>query len=164
MLVVAHGNVNDYCMEHDLTIVGRYEGDLLNYRGHHPVIVTDIDVSKNEFYYLKYTLSRSRQVELVSTMWSSEELADFVAYAAERDRECGPWASRTIFGFRRQNGKVVEVSEKMAVVRRVFELRSDGVTLQGIRDNPDVRHPDGRKLSISTIQAILSNRDKYNGV
>ena len=44
---------------------------------------------------------------------------------------------------------------------RILELRDAGYTYQKINEDGEVRHPDGRKLGISTIQVILKNRKDY---
>jgi hypothetical protein len=52
--------------------------------------------------------------------------------------------------------------ERMAVVKRIFELGDQGYTLRQIQADEDVHHDDGRKLAISTIQLILKNRKDYD--
>jgi hypothetical protein len=48
-----------------------------------------------------------------------------------------------------------------AVVKRVLELRDKGFVYRQIKEDPGVHHPDGRSLSISTIQIIIKNREIY---
>lgn len=161
MIVVAHGNVDAYCSDRDMVIGERYSGDLLEYKGICPVVVTDADVSKNEYFYMKYLLLR-RSIELVSTRWASVELSEFVAYVAEREaKRRKRYGGRILFGMRRIGGEEVEDPELFPVVERILELREQGKTYAEIRADEGVRRADGSELPISTIQTILNNRDKY---
>lgn len=155
MIVAAHGNVSEFCEKAGMTVYEKYEGDLESYNGSCPVIVTDQQMSKNEFYYLKCKLLR-RRVELISVHHCDRELSEFVAYIDMMERR-EKHGGRLPFGF--VKGGVDE--KKMAVVRRIFELRDTGHTYKQIQKDPDVHHGDGRELSISTIQVILNNRSKY---
>ena len=47
------------------------------------------------------------------------------------------------------------------MARRIIEMRDAGITLRGIQEDKGVHHPDGRKISVSTIQQIINNRDIY---
>lgn len=161
MIVVAHGNADAYCAGHDMVICERYTGDLLAYRGSCPVVVTDADVPKNEYFYMKYLLLR-RSVELISTRWVSLELSEFVAYVVEQEsKRRKKTGGRLLFGMRRVGGIEVEDPEVFPVVRRIFELRDQGKTYAEIKSDPEVHRADGGELPISTIQTILNNRDKY---
>jgi intein-encoded DNA endonuclease-like protein len=51
--------------------------------------------------------------------------------------------------------------EGREVVRRILELRDSGCAYREIREDAGVHHRDGRKLSISTIQIIVKNREEY---
>ena len=155
MIVAAHGEVSEFCEKLGMTIYERYEGDLESYKGNCPVIVTDQQMSKNEFYYLKCKLLR-RRVELVSIYYCDKELSDFVAYLDQMERR-EKHGGRMPFGFTK--GGVDK--KKMAVVRRILELRDTGHTYKQIQEDPEVHHGDGRKLAISTIQVIIKNRSKY---
>ena len=66
-----------------------------------------------------------------------------------------------LFRSAKKNGRIVEIPERMAVARRVIEMRDAGYTLREIRESEDVYHTDGKKLAISTIQQIISNRETY---
>lgn len=160
MVVVAHGNVDKYCSEHDMVIGERYNGDILGYRGRCPILVTDIDVPKNEYFYLKYLMLR-RSVELVSVVWASVELSEFISYLVDREAERRKTGGRLPFGKRWENGAEIENQKEMEIVRRIFELRDNGATYREIQDDEGVHYLGGRKMSISTIQVILKNRDKY---
>lgn len=160
MIIVAHGNVDAYCSDHDMVIGERYTGDLLAYRGSCPIVVTDADVSKNEYFYMKYLLLR-RSVELVSTRWVSVELSGFVAYVAEREaKRRKRYGGRLLFGMRKVGGVKKEDPELFPVVERIIELRDQGATYAEIRADEGVRR-NGAELPISTIQTILNNREKY---
>ena len=155
MIVCAHGEVSEFCEKSGMTIYEHYTGDLESYEGTCPVIVTDREMTKNEYYYLKMKLLR-RRIELVSINHCDKDLSEFVAYLNQRQRK-EKHGGRLPFGF--TSTGVDE--KKMAVVRRILELRDAGYTYKQIQKDPDVHHGDGRELSISTIQVILGNRSKY---
>ena len=155
MIVCAHGEVSEFCEKSGLTIYEHYTGELENYAGTCPVIVTDREMTKNEYYYLKMKLLR-RRIELVSIHHKDEDLSEFVVYMSQRQRK-EKRGGRLPFGFT-SNG----VDEKkIAVARRIIKLRDSGYTYKQIQEDPEVHHGDGRELSISTIQVILGNRSKY---
>lgn len=162
MVVVAHGNVEAYCEAHGFVIGEHYTGDVSEYEGDGRIIVTDNCSDERDYYYLKYKLIQ-RGIELVSTHWSDEAIEEFVTYLNRRETENRrkKYGGRQRFGYYRKNGEVCIREESLAVVRRIFELRDAGETYQRIVDDPDVHHPDGRKLSISTVQVILRNRKEY---
>jgi hypothetical protein len=132
-----------------MIIVERYAGEIENYSGDCCVLVTDREMSSGEYYYLKGKML-ARGVELVSTRFvDTENLAQgVVKQIAEKHRP-----GRRRFG----EGSLTE----RVVVDRIFELRDAGRTLREISEDEKVRYPDGKKMSISTIQVILSNREKY---
>ena len=163
MVVVAHGNVEEYCAAHGWTIVGRYHGKIENYSFEHPVIVTDALHDRNEYYYLKYKFMR-RGIELVS-VWHEhdDDMNSFLAYL--RSHCVGTkHGGRLAFGFHRVGGKVVEDPAVIAVARRIIALRDAGLTYKEISETDGIRYPDGRKMGISTIQVIVKNRSKYGMV
>lgn len=158
MIVVAHGNVDEYCNAHGMVIGERITGDIEKYRGSYHIIVTDQELEKNEFYYLKYRMLR-RKVELISVYWEDIDFDEFVVYAAAQRQKSG---GRLRFGYRRRtDGGIEEDEANMAVVRRIFELRDAGATYKEIQRDDGVHYPDGRRLGISTIQVILQNREGY---
>lgn len=160
MYVVAHGNVDRYCADRGWTIAGRYEGALVDIKNMTPpVVVTDEALEKNEYYYLKYRLLK-RGVELISVWFGSSETTDFLVYLNQRESRRSD-RGRVAFGFIRKGGAVVENPETIGVARRIVALRDAGWTYRQIRDDDLVCYPDGRKMSISTIQVILKNRNKY---
>lgn len=148
MIVCAHGEVTEYCESRDMIIVERYTGDIENYCGVSPVLVTDREMSSGEYYYLKGKML-ARGVELVSTRYvDTENLSQGMVKEVSEKRR-----GRPKFG----DGSEAE----MAVVRRIFELRDARVSLRDIAEDEKVRRVNGEKLSVSTIQTILNNRDKY---
>lgn len=151
MIVCAHGDVEKYCLDRGMVICAQHIGAIESYEGSCRVLVTDADMSENEFYALKLKMLR-RGVELVSTRHSDEAMAEFVAYLAQSEK-------REKHGGRRMFG--LKSGEEMAVVYRIFELRDAGCTLKEISEDPGVGYLDGRKMSLSTIQTILKNRNKY---
>lgn len=149
MIVCAHGEVSEYCESRDMIIVERYTGDIENYSGDCCVLVTDREMSSGEYYYLKGKML-ARGIELVSTRYvDTENLALGVVKEVSAKRSRG----RRKFG----DGSDAE----MAVVRRIIELRDAGLRLREIAEDEKVRRENGEKLSISTIQTILNNREKY---
>lgn len=159
MIVCANGDVAGFCEQRDMVICEQYEGNLEDYRGNCAVLVTDHEMTQNEYYYIKSKLL-GRGVELVSTRYTDDAvMTGFLAYMAERRRKT--YGGRQMFGFYRKNGEVLPREESLVVVRRIFELKDRGYTLRSIREDSGVHHPDGRKLSISTIQQIIKNREKY---
>lgn len=166
MNVVVHENSEKYCEERGWRIVGRYEDDLEAYDWRTPVIVTGQPMDKRRYYYLKLSLMR-RGYELISTQHNDEALEDFLAYVNEQEQKKRKKKAggRAGFGFRwNRVGEKEPHPEKMAVVRRVFELRDAGKTYKQITEDPGVCYPDGRKLSISTVQVILKMRKEYENV
>ena len=164
MLVCAHGNVMEYCDAHGLRIVENWHGLLLDYDGGCHVIVTDLELTTQEFLYLRMAMfSRGYDLRSVHHPDVDEKVNEFLEYAGlqERNRRREVYGGRQPFGFMRRNGEVIENPAMMAVARRIIELRDEGATLRDIREDPGVHHPDGRKISISTIQQIIKNRERY---
>lgn len=162
MIVCAHGNVADFCKEHDMVIGDRYVGDIREYVGNLPVVVTDQELTKNEYYYLKKQLL-SRGTELVSVYYNDSSLSEFVVYLNQKEAEQRRqrYGGRTMFGVTRTGGEEVLLDDSRAVIERIFELRDAGMTYREIQEDRGVHHPDGRIISLSTIQVILKNREKY---
>lgn len=158
MIVCAHGDVSEYCEKHGMIVGDSYVGKLEEYNGACPVLVTDEELGENRFYELKLWLFR-RGVELVSTRYDDANVTSFVSYMALQKKM--KHGGRTRFGFRRVGGEMVLTDEGRAVTQRIFKLRDMGFTLKAITEDPEVHHPDGRKMSMSTAQQILKNRGKY---
>ena len=154
MIVCTHGDVADFCKKHDMVAVETYEGDLRKYCGRCRIVVTDQEMLEDEYYSLKGMLMK-RGVELVST--THKDRIGFEAYIARRKKSGG----RCKFGFQKIDGKSVLTETGRAIVKRILELRDIGYTYQRISDDSGVHYPDGRKLSISTIQIIIKNRKIY---
>ena len=149
MIVCAHGEVSEYCKNHGMTICAEHIGPIEDYEGVCRVLVTDQDMGENEFYALKLAMLR-RGVELISVHYGDSVIDEFVAFMAHQ-KQTGP--GRRKFGDKSP--------EEMAVVRRIFALRDGGKTLKEISEDAQVHHMDGRRMTVSTIQGILRNRDKY---
>ena len=159
MRVCAHGDVAEFCRAHDMTICETWDGRIENYRGSCGVLVSDQSMSENEYYYLKSRLI-ARGIELISTHHKDDEsMVGYLMYASERDKS--RYATRLPLGRRWSGGRIVEDAEGMAVVNRIFELRDSGVSYRAIREDEKVRRPDGKMLSLSTIQNIVRNRKFY---
>lgn len=148
MIVCAHGEVSEYCESRDMIIAERFTGDIENYGGICAVLVTDQELSSGDYYYLKGKMLL-RGIELVSTRFVDTEnlVQGTVKEVSEKRR------GRRKFG----DGSKAE----MAVVRRIFELKDAGATYKEISEDERVCYLDGRRMSISTIQVILNNREKY---
>lgn len=164
MIVAAHGDVKSYCDEHGMFIGEYYSGALEDYRGKCLVLVTDADLDKKHYHYLKYVLLK-RNVELVCTHRQTDiELGEFITYlnTHEKERQKALHTGRLPFGFRRgANGEGIPDPETFETARKIIRMRDQGAIYREIVDDPEIRHPDGRKMSVSTIQVILKNRSKY---
>jgi hypothetical protein len=162
-MVCAKGDVLEFCNTNGMLIVESYNGDIEKYDGSCSVLVTDQVMSEYEYYYLKGKLYR-RGIELISTKCPKNEcLSGFVLYSVGRDSGNHRVKSggRHIFGCYNDRGEVKLHEFGKTVVDRIFELRDAGYTYQKIKEDAGVHHVDGRKLSVSTIQIILSNRSRY---
>lgn len=158
MVVCAHGDVSDFCIIREMEILEQYSGDLSDYRGNCPVIVTDQRMTRQEYDSLKCTLF-GRGVELVSTEWTDDEVILRLLHNQIQNR--GKRGGRQTFGFMKKNGQIVEIPKLMYVARRIIELRDSGMTLKEIQNFPEIHHLDYKKISVSTIQQIIKNREKY---
>lgn len=160
MIVCAHGNVDLFCGTRGLIIVSRYDGDIEEYSGVCRILVTDSDISEREYYLLKSTML-GKGVELVSTLYEdSEFISKFIVESLEakhRKKSGG----RCKFGFQKIDNELKLTEHGRAVVKRIFELRDKGYSYHKIRNDDGVRHLDGGKLAVSTIQIILENRKIY---
>lgn len=157
MIVCAHGDVTKYCETHDMLIVEEFEGELGNYKGSCLVLVTDRRMTKVEYLFYKGKML-AKGVELVCIHHKDNpSIAHYLGFVERKNKTGG----RTMFGLYRKDGRIVAIPGGMEVVRRVIEMRDAGYTMKAISADPRVHHPDGRKLSISTIQMILKHREKY---
>jgi hypothetical protein len=158
MVVCAHGDVSRFCEEHEMEILEKYEGDLLNYNGKCLVIVTDQKMTREEYESLKCKVF-GHGYELVSVDWTDDTiiLALLRQTIANRKKRGG----RQMFGFTKKNGEITEIPRLMYVARRIIELRDSGMTLREIREFPEIHHLDYKKISTSTIQQIIKNRERY---
>lgn len=164
MLVCAHGNVMEYCDAHGLRIYENWYGEITDYSGSCRMIVTDKEMSAQEFYYLRLVmLSKGYEVLSVHYPDIDEKLKEFMEYVSmqERNRRKEIYGGRQPFGYVRRKGEVVENPAMMTVARQIIEMKDAGHTLRMIHDEEGIRHPDGRKISISTIQQIIKNRERY---
>lgn len=159
MIVCAHGDVSKYCKAHDMIIGETYNGEIEDYNGHCGVIVTDCEMSEAEYYFLKGKML-GRRIELVSVHHKDNKLlSDFIKYQAERRKQ--NYGGRQPFGYKKRNGEPFLTEEGFIVASRILEMRDKGYTLRQIREDKNVHHPDGRRISVSTIQLIIKNRKLY---
>lgn len=150
MVVCAHGEVAGFCKNHEMEILESYNGDLRDYSGSCPVIVTDQQMTREEYEALKCKMF-SRGVEVISVDWTDDRtILSLLRLTIERRKKRG---GRQMFGFYKKNGVIAEIPEKIEMARRIIVLRDSGKTLREITEAED--------LSLSTVQTILNNRDKY---
>ncbi len=71
------------------------------------------------------------------------------------------YGGRCKFGYRRVNGEIVPHEKRMAVLKRILELRDMGYSIRKIQADDGVHHDDGRDLSVSTIALIIKKRKEY---
>lgn len=160
MLVCVCGGeeADAFCEAHDIIVFARYDGDLGSYRGDCPVLVTDQPMTREGYDKWKCHLF-ARGVELISTRWTDDEaILRLLRVMVERKGRRG---GRQVFGFYRRNGEILANPAKMAVARKVIELRDAGLTYREIRDTDGVSHSGGKQLCTSTIRTICENRDLY---
>ena len=158
MIVYAHGNVSDFCEKNNMIIVGTHDGEIEDYKGFCPVLVTDKEMSEPEYYYLKGRMI-ARKVELVSVHHTDMKVFVEQMLFNMKMRKGNRGFCR--FGFKREGDEIVPHEQNMLVVKRILELRDKGYVLREIREDDLVRKSDGRKLSISTIQIIIRDREIY---
>ena len=159
MMVCGHGDVAEFCARMKMVVCEEYDGDIADYSGSCRVLVTDQDLPEMEYYLLKGKLM-GRGIELISSRWIDDpKMVALLRCQVQNRKE--KYGGRQKFGYRRCGGQVEEIPESMAVARRIIEMRDAGITLRGIQESEGVRHPDGRKISVSTIQQIINNREIY---
>lgn len=159
MMVCAHGNVTEYCETRDMLICETWNGSIDEYKGSCCVLVTDQELSENEYYYLKGKML-GRGIELISTRHTDNKLmTEFLAYQAEHRKK--NYGGRQPFGYRKSGSEIREIPEMIDVARKIIMLKDAGATLRQIHETPCICHPDGRKISVSTIQQIIKNRERY---
>jgi hypothetical protein len=150
MVVCAHGEVAGFCEKHGIEILESYNGDLKDYSGSCAVIVTDQQMTREQYESLKCTMF-GRGLEVISTEWTDDAIiVALLRQTVERRKKRG---GRQMFGFTKKNGVIVEIPARMATARGIIEMRDSHKTLREIRERYG--------LSLSTIQTIINNRDKY---
>ena len=81
-------------------------------------------------------------------------------------REGGYAGGKPPLGYRAVNGKLEIVPEEAEIVKKVFELKANGTTLQGIADTLNAmgyRSKKGNEFKHSAIQTIIANESTYRG-
>lgn len=158
MIVCAHGDVSEFCEEHEMLIFERHIGNLEDYNGSCAVLVTDQKMSGEEYDSLKCKLF-GRGLELVSTEWSDDEtILRLLRYSVENRARRG---GRQLFGFYKKHGLILENPNTIGIARRVIELRDAGLSYREIQKTDGIAQPNGRELGTSTLQAIVMNRERY---
>ena len=159
MRVVVHGDCDAYCMDRGWTIVRRYRWPLSQYDWPEPVIVTGAQMGKESYYRAKFKLMK-RGYTLLSSLYDDDGFAEY-QYQQRKSKPHIKSGGRICFGFTRTEAGEVVDPETMAVVQRIYKLRSEGKKYREIRDDEKVCYPDGRTISISSIQVILTNKERY---
>jgi hypothetical protein len=158
MVVCAHGEVAVFCEKHNIEILESYSGDLESYRGSCAVIVTDQQMTREQYESLKCSMFIRGQ-ELISTEWTDDAvILALLRQAVENSKKHG---GRNPFGFRKKKGELIEIPAMMEVARRIIEMRDAGYTWEYIRNHDEIRHANGEMIGLSTIQKIVDNREKY---
>lgn len=81
-------------------------------------------------------------------------------------REGGYAGGKPPLGYKAVNGKLEIVPEEAEIIRKVFELRANHMTMQAIADSLNqmgYRSKKGKEFKHSSIQAILANEETYRG-
>lgn len=81
-------------------------------------------------------------------------------------REGGYAGGKPPLGYKAVNGKLEIVPEEAEIVRKVFEMRANHMTMQAIADRLNemgYRSKKGKEFKHSSIQTILANEDTYRG-
>lgn len=81
-------------------------------------------------------------------------------------REGGYAGGKPPLGYKAVDGRLVIVPEEAEIVRLVFALRAEGMTLQGITSELNKRgykSKKGNEFKHSAIQTILNNESTYRG-
>lgn len=155
MIVCAHGEVREFCEAHEMQILEKYDGDMKDYRGKCVVVVTDLKMSREEYDRLKCELF-GRGIELVSTEWTDDEV--ILRLLRNQIEQRGKRGGRQMYGFAKKNGVIVDIPRKIVVAKKILEMRDEGMTLRDIQNYLD---SIGEYMSMSTIQTIIKNREKY---
>ena len=158
MIVCSHGNVEAYCKEYDMIATETFNGEILDYDGICRVIVTDQEMTENEYYSLK-GLMLTKGYELVSVHHTDKRcLVDLILHMIAKELESRKkYSGRYMFGTN-ADGWIPGMRD---VVMKILELKKMGFSLRQIQACPDVHHPDGRSLSISTIQNVVKREEEY---
>ena len=166
MIVCGHGSVSEYCKENGLTLAARFVGDLIDYSGDIKTIVTDQEMGVQEFLYLRMVmLSKGYDLRSIYHTNIDEKMNEFLEYVGvqEMNRRKEKYGGRQPFGYRKVGDEVREIPEMIAVARKIIEMKDAGATLRKIHESEEIHHPDGRRISVSTIQQIIKNRRRYEG-
>lgn len=159
MNVVVHESSDAYCEQRGWTVVGHYNYRLEEYDWRCPVIVTGAKIGERRYYHEKFKLMK-RGYTLLSSLYSDDGFADY-QYEQKKGKPRVKRGGRLCFGFIRENGQEAADPVTMPVVQRIHELRNAGVKYKDIQADEKVCYPDGRSMSISTIQVILNNKERY---
>lgn len=62
-----------------------------------------------------------------------------------------------------ENGNIVPDKDEVSVIKRIFELRGEGLSLRHIAKYVTLSYPDTKKWSASSVRYVLNN-EKYKGI
>lgn len=168
--VAAQGDVSRFCAENGLVVVEEYSGNILEYDGRSEILVVSGEWTIFEFYYCQYRLLKRGKL-LVSADGYGDfgtVIEQFVKYLVARDLDLqrkNRKGGRQPYGFRWIDGARVEIPSEMAIARMIIQMRE--VEHKSYREiehevyAEGYRNQKGHKLTVSTIQVILKNRDLY---
>lgn len=166
MIVCGHGDVTAFCKENGFTVAARHTGEIIDYRGEIKTIVTDQKMSAQEFLYIRMIMLGKgydvRSIQYPNIDRKMDEFLEFVG-TQEMYRRKEKYGGRQPFGFRKVGNEIREIPEMIAVARKIIEMKNEGATLRQIHESEGICHPDGRRISVSTIQQIIKNRERYEG-
>lgn len=144
--------------------------------------------TKLYFYYL-YTLEK-KNIKLLSTEEEFQEGNDManiyralLQFVAEQERKnialrtskgrslkaaCGGYSGgRCPYGYKIENGRLIIEKNESIMVKKIFEMQSNGLTLQDTADwlnDNGYKTRSGKKFYPSHIKAIRENKPLYQGM
>lgn len=142
----------------------------------------------NLYFYYKFVLQK-KNIDLLSVQEDFGSMGAFAGvlqsltmFIAEQERtniakrtsagrsmkaKSGGYAGgRAPYGYRVENSQLVVRDDEAEMVKRIFELRESGLTLQDIADllsDEGCRSRSNKRFGASQIKSVLSNQKTYEG-
>ena len=94
------------------------------------------------------------------SQWEREVIAERTALALRHKRDRLQVYGQTPFGFRRIGDSLEALERELAVMRRIYALRGDGLTLRAIVDQLNgerIKTKTGKRWAPETVRYILAN-------